>query len=128
VGVRALITLVVAALAVWIFGPVLAGGQSLAFRDAGHYYHPLFNYIRNEWGAGRLPLWNPYENCGVPLLAENTASVFYPGKLLFALPLSFTWLYNLYIVLHVVLAVATSYLLARQLRARRAGALVGGIS
>ena len=60
-------------------------------------------------GAGRVPLWNPYENIGVPLVGENTTSVFYPGKLLFALPLDYTWLYNVYIVSHVVLAAATAY-------------------
>ncbi|HTM53794.1 MAG TPA: hypothetical protein VL175_07170, partial [Pirellulales bacterium] len=102
-----------AAVLVWLFAPALAGEASFPFRDAAHYYHPLFEYIRGEWGAGRLPLWNPYENSGVPLLAENTSSVFYPGKLLFALPLDYTWLYNLYIVAHVGLAAATSYRLAR---------------
>lgn len=102
-----------AAVLVWLFAPALTGEASFPFRDAAHYYHPLFEYIRGEWGAGRLPLWNPYENSGVPLVAENTSSVFYPGKLLFALPLDYTWLYNLYIVAHVALAAATSYRLAR---------------
>ncbi len=89
---RLTILLLCGVLLVWLFAPALGGGSSFAFRDAAHYYHPLFQYIRQEWGAGRLPLWNPYENLGVPLVAENTSSVFYPGKLLFALPLDYTWL------------------------------------
>ncbi len=117
-----------AALVVGLFAPVLSGGSGFAFRDAAHFYHPLFQYIRSEWGAGRLPLWNPYENLGGPLVAENTSSVFYPGKLLFALPFDFTWLYSLYIVAHVVLAVATSYRLARHLRASVLGASMGALS
>ena len=104
----------VGVLAAWIFAPALDGGSSFAFRDAAHYYHPLFEYIRGEWGRGQLPLWNPYENIGMPLLAENTSSVFYPGKLIFALPLDYTLLYNLYIVLHVLLAAAGVYRLARR--------------
>jgi len=112
----------------WLFAPALTGGSSFAFRDAAHFYHPLFEYIRGEWGAGRVPLWNPYENLGVPLVAENTSSVFYPGKLLFALPLDYTWLYNLYIVGHVALAAATSYRLARHLRASTLGSTVGALS
>jgi hypothetical protein len=102
-----------AAVLVWLFAPALTGGASFPFRDAAHYYHPLFEYIRGEWGAGRVPLWNPYENSGLPILGENTSSVFYPGKLLFALPFDYTWLYNMYIVGHVALAAATAYRLAR---------------
>jgi hypothetical protein len=105
--------LLLAALVAWLFWPAIGGQASFAFRDAAHFYHPLFDYIRQEWGAGRVPLWNPYENAGVPLVAENTSSVFYPGKLLFALPLDYTWLFNAYIVLHVLLAAGTSYALAR---------------
>ncbi len=125
---RLTILLLTSVLVVWLFAPALGGGSSFAFRDAAHFYHPLFQYIRQEWGAGRLPLWDPYENLGVPLVAENTSSVFYPGKLLFALPADYTWLYNLYIVLHVVLAAGTSYALARHLRAGVLGASVAALS
>jgi hypothetical protein len=125
---RLTILLLLIALVGWLFWPALGGRASFAFRDAAHYYHPLFEYIRSEWGAGRLPLWNPYENIGVPLVAENTSSVFYPGKLLFALPLDYIWLYNAYLVLHVLLASATSYLLARHFRASVLGAGVAAIS
>jgi hypothetical protein len=115
-------------LIVWLCAPALTGASSFAFRDAAHFYHPLFEYICGEWGAGRIPLWNPYENLGVPLVAENTSSVFYPGKLLFALPLDYTWLYNMYIVGHVALAAGTSYRLARHLRASTLGSIVGALS
>jgi hypothetical protein len=118
----------VGALVVWFFAPALGGASSFAFRDAAHYYYPLFEYIRGEWGAGRLPLWNPYENIGVPLIAENTSSVFYPGKLLFALPLDYTLLYNLYIVSHVALAAVTSYRLARHWDASALAAGVAALS
>ncbi len=97
----------------WLFGPALVGTSSFVFRDAAHYYHPLFQFIRQEWGSLRLPLWNPYENLGVPLVGENTSSVFYPGKLIFLLPLDYTLLYNWYIVAHVALSAATSFRLAR---------------
>lgn len=117
-----------AALILWLFAPALTGASSFAFRDAAHFYHPLFEYLRGEWGAGRVPLWNPYENLGTPLLAENTSSVFYPGKLLFALPLDYTWLYNLYIIGHVALAAATAWRLARHLRASTLGVVLGALS
>ncbi len=118
----------IGALAAWIFAPALDGGASFAFRDAAHFYHPLFEYIRGELGRGELPLWNPYENIGMPLLAENTTSVFYPGKLIFALPLDYTLLYNLYIVSHVVLAAAGSYRLARRFGGSELAAGLAGMS
>ncbi len=123
-----IVVALVGALVVWFFAPALGGWSSFAFRDAAHYYYPLFEYIRGEWGAGRLPLWNPYENIGVPLIAENTSSVFYPGKLLFALPLDYTLLYNLYIVSHVALAAVTSYRLARHWDASALAAGVAALS
>jgi hypothetical protein len=123
-----IVVALVGALVVWFFAPALGGWSSFAFRDAAHYYYPLFEYIRGEWGAGRLPLWNPYENIGVPLIAENTSSVFYPGKLLFALPLDYTLLFNLYIVLHVALAAVTSYRLARHWGASALAAGVAALS
>src|SRR5437870_4535473 len=70
-----------------LFGPVLFTDRSFAMRDAAHFYHPLFEWTASEWGAGRVPLWNPDENCGVPVVADASSSVFYPGKLVFALPL-----------------------------------------
>lgn len=110
---RLCVFVAIAGLFIWFFGPALTGANSFAFRDAAHFYYPLFEFVRDEWAAGRIPLWNPYENAGVPLLASGTASVFYPGKLLFVLPLSYTLLYNAYVVLHVLLAAGTAFRLAR---------------
>lgn len=97
-----------------LFGPSLATDTSYAMRDSAHFYYPLFEWITREWAAGRVPLWNPLENCGVPVLADATSSVFYPGKLIFALPVDFALRYKLYVVGHVVLAAAAAYGLARR--------------
>ena len=125
---RLLILLLLALPLLGIFAPALTGRSSFAFRDAAFYYHPMFEYARQEWGAGRIPLWNPYENLGVPLVAENTSSVFYPGKLLFVLPLDYTLLYNWYVVAHVALAAWTSYRLARHFGASGQGAALAALS
>ncbi len=94
-------------------GPRLVCDEAFAFRDAAHYYYPLYKYVAGQWAAGRVPLWNPQENLGQPLLADATAAVLYPGKLVFALPLSFNTNYKLYIIGHLILAAATSYLAAQ---------------
>ncbi|MEE8451467.1 MAG: hypothetical protein V3R99_06105 [Thermoguttaceae bacterium] len=101
----------------WLMGDALFRSGMFVFRDAAHYYYPLFELIRDQWAAGRVPLWNPYENLGMPLAADPTAGVFYPGKLIFALPLSYAWTYKLYIMAHLLLAAAAAYRLARHWRA-----------
>ena len=113
---RMLVILAVAILGpfLWCFGSALFSDRGFAFRDAAHFYYPLFDWIDRQWACGRLPLWNPQENCGMPLLADGTSSAFYPGKLLFALPFAYAWNFKLYTMLHVLLAAGASWLLARR--------------
>ncbi len=61
-----------AGLFVWLFADVLLAANNFVYRDAAHFYHPLFKYIAGQWGAGRVPLWNPSENLGTPLVAQGT--------------------------------------------------------
>lgn len=112
----------------WLFGPALWGGQSFVYRDASHYYYPLFEWISGQVAAGQWPWWNPHENLGVPLAGDNTASLFYPGKLMFALPLDYTLRYNGYIVTHVALAAWGAYRLARHWGASVAAAAIASLS
>ncbi|MGE0755630.1 MAG: hypothetical protein AB7O38_01355, partial [Pirellulaceae bacterium] len=100
----------------WMFGPLLVCDDVPAWRDAGNFYYPLFQWQCAEWGAGRIPLWNPGTNFGMPALADATASVFYPGKLLFLLPLEFSVRYDLYVALHVLGAAVAAYYVARRSR------------
>ncbi len=116
------------ALTVCVFAPVLLADRIFAFRDAAHFYPPLWQHIHDQWSAGRIPLWNPYENLGQPLLAHPAAAICYPGQLVFLLPLPFRHAYNLYLVGHVLLAAATAYRLARVFRATPMGAGVSAIT
>jgi len=101
---------------VWFFGPVLLQARTFGFRDAANYYYPLFHWECGEWAAGRIPLWNPLDNAGAPVLADTTSSVLYPGKLVFALPVSYRLRYHIYITMHLLLAAVTMYGLARRWR------------
>ncbi len=123
-----LLVIVVSGLFLWFFGKALFTSRSFVFRDAAHYYYPLFEWSSREWSRGRVPLWNPQENCGVPVAAEATSSVFYPGKLLFVLPLDFASKYKLYIAGHVLLAAAAAYYLARQWQLSRMAAGLCAVS
>ena len=92
-----------AALILICFGEALFRGGQFGYRDAGHFYYPLYQRVQAEWDAGRWPLWEPEENAGMPLLGNPTAAVLYPGKLIYAL-LPYPWAARLYIIAHMVLA------------------------
>ncbi len=50
-------------------------------------YHPLQLQIRADLDRGTLPLWNPYEGAGVPLLAWPQGAPLFPSTWLsFLLP------------------------------------------
>jgi hypothetical protein len=85
------------------FGSVLWGGQQFSYRDAAHFYYPLYQRVQQEWDAHRWPLWEPEENGGTPLLGNPTAAVLYPGKIIYAL-FPYAWAARLYVVAHTILA------------------------
>ena len=49
----------------------------------------------------------------MPVVADATSTVFYPGKLLFALPVEFAQCYVWYTILHLLLAAMGAYHLTR---------------
>ncbi|WP_425616987.1 YfhO family protein [Anatilimnocola sp. NA78] len=125
---RWLVLVLLIAPIVVMFAPVLFANRTFGFRDGAHFYHPLFQWIAAEWGQGRVPLWNPQENSGLPILADATSSIFYPGKLLFTLPIPFAYRYNLYVVGHVLLAAVGMYSLARRLSASQPTAVLAALA
>ena len=128
-NLKSLISLaIVAGLFCWIFAGALFGSGVFAFRDAGSYYYPLLKFVRDQWLSGRVPLWNPYENLGVPLAANATACVFYPGTALLLLPIAYAWAYKLVILGHVALAAWSAYCLARDAKSSREAAALAAIS
>jgi hypothetical protein len=114
-------------LLVWTcFGPAIEGRQ-FAYRDAAHFYYPLYERVEKEWNEGRWPLWEPEENAGMPLLGNPTAAVLYPGKLIYrALP--YPLAARVYVIAHTLLAFAGAIALSRTLGIGIAGSLIAGIA
>lgn len=56
--------------------PHLIVGQ--AGQDTTSYNMPQGQFIQREMRADRLPLWNPYIFCGLPLLGNFNSALFYP--------------------------------------------------
>src|SRR4051794_28806061 len=82
---------------------VLFGDGQFAYRDAAHFYYPLYLRVQQEWQAGRWPLWDPWQNGGQPLLGNPVAAVLYPGKLIYA-ALPYPWAVRAYVIAHTALA------------------------
>ncbi len=117
-----------AGLFVWVFAGALLAGGVWVFRDAGHFYFPLYQFTGEQLAVGSPALWNPYENLGVPLAANPTSALFYPPVWIFGLPIDPAWAYRLYVLGHVVLALGASYMLARRWNASPPAAMVAGVS
>lgn len=76
---------------------------------------------------GQLPLWNPYNFSGAPLLANFQSAVFYPLNLLYILlPQIPAW--TVLVVLQPFLACLFTYLFARKLGTSRLGSAFAGVS
>ena len=83
--------LMLAALIFAAFPQVLLGWQTFVVRDFGFFAYPLAHYQRECFWRGELPLWNPYNNCGVPFLAQwNTMPLYPPALLYLLLPLDWS--------------------------------------
>jgi hypothetical protein len=105
----------------------LLRGEQFGYRDATHYYYPLYQKVQQEWSAGRWPLWEPEENGGMPLLGNPTAAVLYPGKIIFAM-VPYPLAARLYVVGHTLLAYATMFALLRSWRTSAVAAALGAAS
>jgi len=114
-------------LLLFCYRSVLFFGGQFGFRDAAHYYYPLYQKVQAEWESGRIPLWDPSENAGMPLLGNPTAAVLYPGKLIFAL-FSYPWAVRLYAVAHSALAFAGAWVMLRGWGTSRSGATLAALS
>lgn len=128
---KVLFFIIPAVLFIALFFPSFSSNARFSYRDVSYYYYPLFQQIQTEWEHGRIPLWNPNENLGQPLIGDPTASAFYPGKAIFFLSsiglCSYNLCFKLYIWIHVALMYLLSYLLARRLKISPMGAMFAAL-
>lgn len=98
--------------------------------DFNSFYYPLYRFAGSEIAAGRFPLWNPNLWGGMPFAADQQTGLFAPLNLLafvFARPFGYGTLEWL-VIGQIWLAAALGYAFGRELGARRAAALIGGIT
>jgi hypothetical protein len=64
------------------FGAVLAGRSEFYFDDHFRFSTPLATLVAEALRGGHLPLWNPWGQTGIPLIAERGGMICHPGMLL----------------------------------------------
>ena len=108
------------------FPEVLVGAKSFVVRDFGFFAYPLAHFQRECFWRGEMPLWNPYNNCGVPFLAQWNTMPLYPPALIYLLgPL--TWSLNFFCLIHLFFAGMGMYFLARRWSGNHIAAGLAGV-
>jgi hypothetical protein len=110
------------------FPEIIFGRQTLYRTDISWIHYPGHIFMAAEWLAGRVPLWDPYRQAGMPMLAEPQIGVLYPLRALFLSPLSPSLELSLFILLHFTLAALFTFILARSLRLSQAAATLAGLT
>ena len=109
------------------FPHVLLGLETFVVRDFGFFAYPLAHYQRGCFWRGELPLWNPFNNCGVPFLAQWNTMPLYP-PVLFYLLLPLSWSLSCFCLLHLFWAGLGMYFLTRSWTGSRFGAALAGVT
>ena len=103
--------------ALWLAGwrPV----PSPIFPDLTAYLEPKYRYAAEQIATGHLPLWNPYEFCGLPFFATMQPAVLYPPlRALYAI-FGTTQAYAAFFVVHLLLGAGFTSWLVLDMGARR---------
>jgi len=111
-----------------LFHDAVGSDCLFAYRDSAHFYPPLYKLVREEWLAGRVPLWNPLLNNGQPLAGMATSGAFYLPQVLLTLLLPDGQSLNVLVILHLAFAATGAYLLARFQGLSRPAATLAGLT
>ncbi|NWF70446.1 MAG: YfhO family protein [Chloroflexi bacterium] len=112
--------------------PNVIDQASLVNGDFSGQFVAFGAYQYQRLTVGQIPLWNPYNNSGLPFIADTQAAVFYPPRLLtIALSaVSGSWTYHaleIEMMAHVLLYTLLFYTFARRLTGSVYGACVAAI-
>jgi len=111
---------------VWPWAPTFPAKEIVApaLSDPVWQFVPWIDIARREIGSGRLPLWNPYQNGGAPLVGNSQSALGSP-LLWPALLLGVADGWNLSLLLRLLVAVVGAFLWLRDLGRSKSGALLG---
>ncbi len=96
--------------------------------DGVRQNYPLLHFVLASWQQGQVPLWNPHNLSGMPILAGGFHHALYPLTLflLFIMPVAQAISWG--IIIHAFLGGLFCFWLIRELGSGYLGALLGAIS
>src|SRR5262249_53538717 len=94
-----------------VFWQVIVGAHTFFYRDVGALGYPMDFFQKESLSHVQLPLWDPYNHCGVPFLAQWGR--WYPFSFLAQVfPLS--WFSNVSMIVHLFWGGVGMYWLCRR--------------
>ncbi len=95
--------------------------------DQASQFYNWYVLTRRLWQSGTVPLWNPYNYGGHPLLANSQSAVFYPINLLILLfPLSIA--YTISAIIRMFVAGWFTYLFGINIKLSKLASLLAAIA
>ena len=117
------LALLIALLLLAAYPEVILGTHSFFNRDFGLFTYPNAFYAKQSLWHGEIPLWNPFNLCGIPFLAQWNTTVCYPLSWLY-LVLPLPWSLNYFCFGHLLLAGMSMYWLAHRWTGNRFAASI----
>lgn len=113
----------------FLLGPALVGRDRIAFRDASHFCTPLYEYVAQRQREAWVPLWNPLDLTGLPLVGETSTAVLYPVRMLvYALAPTPETAMAWYVAVHLIIAAIGIHVTARSAGAGPLGCAIAVIA
>jgi hypothetical protein len=107
------------------FPQVVFGLETFFYRDFALFGFPLASYHRESFWHGEMPLWNPFNDCGLPFTAQWNTLTLYPLSIFYLLfPVS--WSLGMFCLGHLFLAGMGMYFLAYRWTGSRLAAAIAG--
>ena len=115
-----------------LFTPIAGDQASLARGDFSAQFVAFAGYQYERMTQGEIPLWNPYNNGGLPFIGDPQAAVFYPPRWLTIgmSALAGGWSYNalqMEMTLHVLLGSLFMYGFVRCVAGGHQGSRLGAL-
>ncbi len=129
---------VISLVAIWLlffwrlFTPIEADQASIKKGDFSGQFVAFAAYQYQRFASGEVPLWDPYNNGGLPFIGDTQAAVFYPPRLITIgmSKLAGGWTYHaleLEMTLHVLACSLFMYWLIRQMTRGHIGSTFGAL-
>jgi hypothetical protein len=105
-------------------------GKIIFLRDIAHWGFPARAFLRDSLARGELPIWNPLQGLGFPVLGDPLYGIFYPPNWLYLL-VGRDWvasMFNWQCFLHMAWGAAGVGWLARRLGASAKAIIIAGLA